>query len=274
MGIVADAIDEFVLADQDEKMRGHLGYSSIGEDCARKLWYSFRWATKPEHPAATLRLFERGHLEEDRFVRWLRGAGVLVYQNDPETNKQFRFSGYKGHVGGEIDGVGVGLISGQPYLLEFKTHSEKSFKDLVANGVEFSKPMHYVQMQMYMGQYSFSKGLYLAIDKNSDKLYDEVLEFNPAVYEKYLKRAQMIVDAPEPPPKLSTNPSWFECKWCDHHSVCHLKEAPLRNCRTCAHSTPVENGKWKCECPENEVAEISVYVIEKGCFRYHQHPME
>ena len=219
-----------------------------------------------------MRLFERGHLEEDRFVGWLKSAGISVWQNDPETGRQFRFKGYKGHYAGEIDGVGNGIIPG-PYLLEFKTHNDKSFKDIQANKVEMSKPMHYVQMQMYMGQYQLPRALYLAINKNNDELYEEVVEFNQAVYDKHLARAAYLIDAPEPPPKMSTNPSWFACKWCSYYRICHFGEAKLKNCRTCIHSTPVENSQWQCEKNAPEMNIIPITVISTGCDDYITHPM-
>jgi len=273
MGIVVQAIDQALEAGQDKEFRSHLGASSIGEACPRKIWYAFRWATPVTFKASTLRLFNRGHLEEDRFVGWLRQAGVTVYQENPETGKQFRFIGYKGHYGGEIDGVGVGVLPGAPYLLEFKTHNEKSFKDLVSNGVEMSKPTHYIQMQMYMGEYKLTRALYLAIDKNSDSLYDEVVAFNKTVYTKYLERAKHIVDAVEPPPKINTSPSWYECKWCDHHGVCHLKAPPAKNCRTCCHSTPVGNSQWVCEKSQPHSV-IEKDLMKTGCQSYVAHPME
>jgi len=273
MGKIADAIDAAVLAEHGEDLRSHMGYSSIGDECGRKLWYGFRWVASPAFKPTTLRLFERGHLEENRFVRWLKLANVTVLQNDPETGKQYRFKGYKGHGGGEIDGVGVGVISDTPYLLEFKTHNDKSYKDLAANGVEMSKPMHFVQMQMYMGQYQLLQALYLAINKNTDEIYDELVMFDATVYAKYKARLATLVDAPEPPPRLSNNPSWFECKWCDFHAVCHLKAEPLKNCRTCAHSTPVEDGQWYCEKPAH-FQHIPIEMVKTGCTAYHRHPME
>lgn len=272
MGKMVDVIDEAVLAEHNEELRSHMGYSSIGDECGRKLWYAFRWAAKPTFKASTLRLFERGHLEEDRFVRWLKLAKVTVFQNDPQTGRQYRFKSYKGHGAGEIDGVGVGVISDDPYLLEFKTHNEKSFKDVVANGVEMSKPLHFVQMQMYMGQYKLKQALYLAIDKNSDTIYDEVVPYADAIYQKYLARLASLIDAPEPPPRLSINPSWFACKWCEFHAVCHLKAEPLKNCRTCAHSTPVDDGQWHCENPAH-FRQIPIEVVKTGCDAYHRHPM-
>jgi len=111
------------------------------------------------------------------------------------------------------------------------------------------------------------------VDKNSDKLYDEVIDFDKAVYDKYSKRMEQIIDAAEPPPRISNNPTWYECKWCEHHPVCHMKAEPLRNCRTCAHSTPVNDGEWLCERPG--VGEIiPKKIIKIGCTDYHRHPME
>jgi len=246
--------------------------SSIGDACARAIWYSFRWTTATKHPPALLRLFERGKLEEARFVKWLKDADVAVYQEDPATGKQYRFSGYKGHVGGEMDGVGV-VIGDAPYLLEFKTANDKSFKDMCLNKVEMSKPGYYVQMQMYMGAFGLRHALFMMINKNNDEIYDEVVLFDQKTFDKYRERAKMIVDSPEPPPRISNEPSWYLCKWCDHHPVCHVKAPPLQNCRTCAHSTPIEGGEWLCEAPlPRQYDIIPEYVLPVGCEFYHLHP--
>jgi hypothetical protein len=274
MGKVLEAIDKAIVDAQETSLRGHLGASSIGDKCARKLWYGFRWATETRHGAQLLRLFNRGHLEEDRFVGWLRAAGAKVWQHDPVTGKQYRFTGYKGHFCGEIDGVGDGLLDA-PYLLEFKTHNDASFKSLVLNGVEADKELHYVQMQIYMGEFNLPHALYLAINKNTDAIHDEVVPFKEQVYQKYVTRAAMIIDAPEPPPRISRDASWYECKFCDHRAVCHTTVAPLINCRTCAHSTPVENAGWRCEntlALNNQLIPAATVLV--GCSLYFRHPME
>lgn len=58
--------------------RSHLGFSMIGDECQRKLWYGFRWCKTPKPEPRLKRLFNRGHLEEDRFVDYLRGIGCEV----------------------------------------------------------------------------------------------------------------------------------------------------------------------------------------------------
>ncbi|HEX8349957.1 MAG TPA: hypothetical protein VF598_08335, partial [Hymenobacter sp.] len=64
---------------EDGGFRSHLGASVIGRECGRQIWYGWRWARKPKFQARMLRLFNRGHLEEARFIAALLAIGVQVY---------------------------------------------------------------------------------------------------------------------------------------------------------------------------------------------------
>lgn len=81
---VADDIDEYNVRTYDGGHRWHLGASLIGDECARKLWYIFRWCfrdsfrDKANH-ARMQRLFNRGHREEARYVEWLEGIGAQIW---------------------------------------------------------------------------------------------------------------------------------------------------------------------------------------------------
>ena len=49
------AINQAIEADQDDSPgRAHLGGSSIGRECSRELWYTFRWASSKLHKARIL----------------------------------------------------------------------------------------------------------------------------------------------------------------------------------------------------------------------------
>lgn len=84
---VAEDIDEYNIRAYDGGHRWHLGASLIGDECARKLWYIFRWCYResyktPSNHARMQRLFNRGHREEARYVEWLEGIGAQVwYEN-------------------------------------------------------------------------------------------------------------------------------------------------------------------------------------------------
>lgn len=251
--------------------RQHLGASGIGKDCARAIWYSFRWFTKPHFDGRMLRLFNRGHLEEGRFIAALLTIDVRVYQQDA-NGKQYRISDVGGHFGGSGDGVAIGLPDlppDMPCLLEFKTHNDKSFtklagksyKDYLAGlhdpkkpqvpfdgeGVASAKYEHYVQMQIYMRYMGLSVGLYGAVNKNDDHIYLELVLPDPLLADQFIDRGKQIIKIHhEPPKKINNSPGWYECKFCDHRPVCHLGVAPERNCRTCYFAVPREDGKWYC----------------------------
>jgi len=76
--IIQTQIDTDWKDSQEDGRRGHLGGSLIGRECERELWYSFRWFTDTKHDGRILRLFDRGHKEEFRFVDYLRRIGVEV----------------------------------------------------------------------------------------------------------------------------------------------------------------------------------------------------
>ena len=241
-----EAIDAATLRQADDGLRPHLGASLIGKPCARALWYSFRWSTAPKHEPRILRLFLRGHREEDHLADLLRAAGVQVMQVDPATGRQFQFG--SGHFGGSMDGACVGLPEAPKtwHALEFKTHSAKSFKELTAKGVKEAKPEHWSQMQCYMAWAGLTRALYVAVCKDDDRLHLERIDAEPAEAKRLFERADFIVNTPTPPERLSDDPSYYLCKWCEHADLCHGQAAPLPTCRSCCHSTPEPGGIWTC----------------------------
>ena len=234
-------------ARQSDGFRDHLGASIIGKSCARALWYDFRWVTPARHSGRLLRLFETGQLEEDRLVRNLRATGATVLEVDPETGRQFRVEAHGGHFGGSLDGVAIGILEAPKtwHVLEFKTHSAKSFADLTAKGVVLSKPQHAAQMQIYMHLTGITRALYVAVCKDTDALHIERIEADGAMAERLLEKAGRIIFAQNPPARISEDPAWFECRFCDHHAACHEARFSAHHCRSCLHATPVEGG-WHC----------------------------
>lgn len=254
--------------------RGHMGASLIGKECARSIWYDFFWATKSAFDGRMVRLFNRGHLEEGRFIALLLMIGCQVWQQD-ENGNQFRISDVEGHFGGSGDGVALGVPDIDPNtycLLEFKTHSEKSFKELQAKGVQEAKWEHYVQMNVYMRKMGLAVALYMAVNKNTDEIHAEIVTLNPEVADQYIDRAHKIVWLSEPPKKLSESPGFYKCRFCNHRPVCHLNAKPDKNCRTCTYSRPDSDGKWVCVIDFVE-AELSKELQLTGCDRYKQRKM-
>ena len=232
-----------------EKPRTYLGISELGHECERYLWLKFRGAEGKQFDGRVLRLFNRGHREEPQFWTELRGIGATVHETDADGN-QWSVSAIGGHCKGHMDAAATGLPEAPKTwcVVECKTHSAKSFKDLQDKGCEKSQPKHWAQMHGYMGLSGMDRALYLAANKDTDDLYCEWVHFDKVAFDKLMERAHRIVTANEPPMKISNDPAWFQCKWCEMHGQCHGTEAPLVNCRTCAHSTPEldGDGRWSC----------------------------
>lgn len=227
---------------QGDGFRAHLGASLIGKPCSRALWYDFRWVTPARYPGRILRLFETGQLEEARLVRNLRATGATVMDVDPETGRQFRVSAHGGHFGGSLDAVAFGLLEAPKtwHVVEFKTHSRKSFDQLVASGVAASKPQHVAQMQVYMHLTGITRALYMAVCKDTDALHIERIRADAQEGARLLEKAGRIIFAQHPPARISEDPAWFECRMCPHHGLCHGEAAAAVTCRSCLHATPVE----------------------------------
>ena len=238
--------------------RPHLGASIIGSECMRHLWYSFRWASDPDFEGRLLRLFERGQREEEWIVQELRLLGIQVETEDKsqavdlETKKhpQYRFAEVGGHFGGSCDGVALGVLEAPKtwHLLEVKTANDRLFKLMQKNGVAKAEPKHVSQMQCYMHGLKLKRCLYVCVNKNTDAIYTERVYYDRKLAEATIRIAEGIIRAPEPLSKISEDPSWFECKFCDHRPICHMERPEFleRNCRTCLSSTPLDNGEWVC----------------------------
>lgn len=247
--VILASIDANLESLQEEPFRDHLGASLIGRQCEREVWYSFRWATKVLFKGRMLRLFDRGHREEERFEQWMEAICDQFWSIDPRTGKQIRVSDIRGYFGGSLDGVARNPCGYRgDYLTEFKTHSVKSFEKLVLKGVKVSKPEHYVQMQIYLHYNPKLTGaLYMAIQKNDDALHIEYIERDEACALANIGKARRVIIADQPPAQFdAASPYNFYCKhFCDYTKVCHEGDAPHVSCRTCFYVETTKHG-WYC----------------------------
>ena len=244
--------------------RNHLGASLIGHECSRYLWYVFRWVKSPQESGRMQRLFNRGHLEENRYIEWLRGIGFTVWDVADDGN-QFRIRGVRGHYGGSLDGIGAapdryGELP--PMLLEFKTHNTKSFVNLVNQGVKKAKPQHFAQMCQYGARFGFKYALYCPINKNDDDIAPEVIELDWGLGEDLERKAEDIITSQRPPVRFSETSTHFTCKFCPMLDICHNGADYERNCRSCAHATPIDDGRWHCALANDTIPDD---FIPQGC---------
>src|SRR5690554_139100 len=201
---LANLVYQAIEENNNDGLRYHLGASEVGGPCDRKLWLNFRWVIKQNFDGRVLRLLRRGKEEEHYVIEDLRAAGCVI-----DYDKSQEFFKIIPHFGGSNDGLiesGVPEAPEKPHILEIKTHSKKSFDDLVKNGVEKSKPEHYAQMQVYMGGSGVDRALYFAVCKDDDRIYTERVRFDAEVFERLKKRADYIINSDRLVEPVSADP--------------------------------------------------------------------
>lgn len=254
-------IDKYCQLAYDDGPRSHLGASEIGHPCERFLWYKFRWFFREEFSGRLLRLFNRGHREEERYHGWLEGISCELLDS---TENQIRMEGVAGHFGGSRDGT-IRLSryrNAEPILVEFKTNGTGRGFDGLDEGVEVAKPQHWAQLCVYGVGFNLRYALYLNINKNDDTLHVEIVELDHTHGRAMIEKGRRIISSQSAPPRISENPSWRECSWCAAKQVCHFGAPAMKNCRSCLHASPVEDGMWNCGLWKHV---IPTEFLKEGC---------
>jgi len=253
-----DAIYKQYELKAGDPFRDHLGASLIGTECKRACWYTFRFATKPKFDGRLLRLFQSGFREEARIVDDLRTAGITVYDRDPDNGKQIQYSSFGSHFAGSLDAIAQGFPEAPAtwHVLEVKTSNARSFKIMQSKGVKKAKPQHYAQMQMYCHWSNLERAMYIVVNKDTDEIYEERIHYDKAFAEQLEEKANQIIFADEPLERIGEKDS-FACKFCNHKSICHEGGWAEANCRTCAFSDVVVDGKWYCAKYKKDVPSLT-----------------
>jgi len=253
-----------------EGPRGHMGCSQLGHACDRYLWYSFRFAVIEKFPGRILRLFRRGQLEERTVVSDLQNIGMKIVSTGTNQSRV----DFGCHVSGSIDGIiesGVPGNSKEKHILEIKTASLKKFKAMQKDGLQKANPTYWSQVHLYMSGKQINHALFVMVCKDNDELYIEHVPFNADVAEKAIKRGHRIVKADMAPAGISTDETWFECRYCSAHDLCHGSKLTKEiNCRTCCNSTAMEDGTWHCQHWDMTIPDLDSQLA--GCDNHVLHP--
>jgi hypothetical protein len=277
MSLTGKAIHDTYAKDAKRGHNWRLSGGNLGEECERSLWFGFRWSTAPEVlDGRKLRLFDTGHREEARVGADLRRAGIHFLALDPETGKQFTYLAHGGHFKSKFDGAGLNFPEAPNtwHLVEIKTHNLKSFKLLLKKRVREAKPLHWVQMQIYMHQAGLERAMYIAVCKDNDEIHTERVEYDFEEATKLMAKAGRIIFAPRPASKISDDPKFFGCMFCSAKPICHGDDMPESNCRTCMYSTPEPDGdtRWTCGIDPSNPVDLDIDSQKAGCSRHLFHP--
>lgn len=238
--------------------RDYLGMSGAG-DCPRKLFFAYRGVQPKPFKATTLKNFASGHRAEPLIISRIRAVqGLTVVDNDPDTGEQFEVSDHDGNFLGHLDFEILGLLQAPKtwHVGEAKETNEKKLAEFrrikqkvgEKNALKAWNINYYVQHQLYM-KYRKRKRGWLVVASAGVRDWDSCrTDYNKEDADYYVERARQIIYEPERiPDRISEDPSYFKCGWCDFKTVCHEGELPVRNCRTCVYGKPATDNTWLCQ---------------------------
>lgn len=239
---------------KEERPRPYLGMSSIGESCSRKLWYRFRFVDKEIFNADTLKRFEDGHRTETLIIDRLKLSDKLTVI-DVVDGKQIGFVEHNGHYKGHLDGKILGILQAPKtwHVLEIKCCSDKKIAELKKAITDVGEkealrkwnPVYYAQAQEYMRHTKYERHYLIAATPGGRDWISVRTNVDVEFGIRLKQKAKRIIESHEPLDKIGKS-DFFECRMCSFKDICHEDKQPLRNCRTCLHSTPIENGEWHC----------------------------
>jgi len=240
---INDAIDAGIIARRaKEPPRDYLGASVLGDPCGRRLCYIYaKTPADVDFTPLAIRRFDIGHEMEDFLggeaetdgvfkaaaARWFQDAG-FVLKTRTKTGDQFRWKALDGKISGAIDGVFMGrdrhpVIIPIPCIWETKALAVKGWNKIKKHGLKIAHDIYYGQVQINMAYLDVFRTLFTAINKNTQELHHELIEFDPPRAQRISDRAVDVIKAVESGTlldRVANNPDFFLCKMCSYQKRC------------------------------------------------------
>lgn len=207
--------------------RDYIGASELGDPCLRRVYLNAINAPREPFTGQKLRIFEMGHVFEDMMVGWIKRAGFVLEEIDPDTHKQWEFVTGQGLIKGHSDGI---LRDGPPVeglylpaLWENKALKAKGWKEIVKHGVRKAEPKYYAQVALYLAYFKLNYCLFTAINKDTAEIYHEVIPFQLELAQYYSDRGVKLIQALRGgfmPRRIAAERTNMHCRMCDRAEYC------------------------------------------------------
>lgn len=216
-------------AEKKEVRRDYLGFSQVGEQCERRLWYDFNGYSRAGIPVSGLRAINDGHMGEDLMAKRLQMVdGIELHVENPDGS-QFGFSDLQGKFRGHMDGAIRGVVQSPQtwHVWEHKQVNEKKFRELVKlrgdgekTALERWDYTYYCQAVLYM-YYSGMERHYLTCATPGGRDYTGVrTNKNTKLAEALRGKASRLIAADRAPERAYSTPAFYKCKWCPYNGEC------------------------------------------------------
>ena len=220
-----------VAQGKGEGRRTYVGASGIGKQCSRAIWYDYNGYPRKEKPAELKWAADCGHRSEAIMADWLRSVPGVDLQTTDTTGKQFGFEALGGRFRGHIDGIITGLLHAPKTVAvwEHKSKNQKGFNAFQTAKEKFGTKrmlkewdeIYFVQAQVYMHFMHLDRH-YLTISLGGMRDIDSCwTEYQPEVALAAIDKAEKVIYSTMEPPRISNQPDFFACRFCDFAEICH-----------------------------------------------------
>jgi hypothetical protein len=205
-----------------EKWREYLGASLIGNECARKI--QFTWFCDPKFPMRTKDIFARGHFFEGVMRQHLVDAGFKFADNN-----KLAFSTaddlFRGHADGIIvDGPQIPALI-WPALWECKCLNAKGWRAIASKGLTGLYRVYAAQVAVYQAYLDVTNpALFSVINADTCERLHFAVPFDAALAQMMSDRAVEIIEASragELLPRIVDDPEDWRCKMCQWKARCY-----------------------------------------------------
>jgi hypothetical protein len=259
--------------------RPYLGMSAIGAQCARRLWYRFRFVRRVPFKSKTLKKFRDGHSAEAMVVRQLQQCDWLQVIAEDENGEQRAYVDFGGHFRGHQDGEITGIVEAPKTTHCLEVKATEHFQELIdacdqygeKDALRHWNAEYYAQAQMYMFYGGYTRHFLVVTTPGGREWTSVRTDFNKSVAIGLRDRAEFIIFTEQPPTRMCPKAEHYEAHWCEFAPVCFGDPTTAgRNCRTCLHVTPERDGDWSCRARNGDP--LTVAEQRQGCSLHRYHP--
>lgn len=228
-----EAVNAALENGQEPRTSKNIGFGAIGHPCRLKIYNDINTDIPEVFKADTLRIFRNGHLDEATMASELRLLdGIELHTHDPNRGgKQYKLDNLGGRLTGRLDGVIKGLKQAPAtwHVWEHKSVNQKKFDKLEKLKVQHGEKqalkiwdeVYYAQAQMNMFHAELDRH-YLTVSTPGVRVVTSCrTELDGGYAEMLIRKAEHIINAKNPPERISNNPEDFICKFCRWREKCH-----------------------------------------------------
>ena len=224
--VASDAINAAIdtaMTGEAREGRAHLGASSLGHDCLRKIQWD--WRRPAAHQARTLRIFQRGHWWESYCVGLLLKAGFRMVRGGSEVEFAQLGGAFAGHGDGKLT-AGPALEGvGYPCLWEAKGLGAKGWRKLEKDGLARAYPAYADQVALYQAYFDLTEhpAVFTACNMDTMEILHLLVPFDAARAQAASDRAVTIIQADrvgETLPRIGADAEDWRCRMCGHRGEC------------------------------------------------------